>query len=177
LGEQLGAATLDDIFARFGLNNTLDLPIPTEAIATGAVDASLAAIGQENLTVTTLQVALAAAVLAENGLLPTPRLVEAVAAEASDWEIQNAGSSASGLPVVSAEVAEAVRATWPADDDVSLFAVSVLSGPDGGRNTWAIALAPANDPRYVLAFLLEGVDNSAAGEAIAQSLLASVTGP
>jgi cell division protein FtsW (lipid II flippase) len=177
LGDQLGAAALDDIFTRFGLKSTLDLPIPTEANATGVVDPSLAAIGQETLTVTTLQVALAAAVLAGDGRLPAPRLVEAVAAEAGDWEVQNPGSSASGLPVVSAEVAEAVKATWPADDDVSVFAVSVLSGPDGSRNTWAIALAPAGDPRYALAILLEGVYDPAAGEAIAQSLLASVTGP
>jgi hypothetical protein len=81
------------------------------------------------------------------------------------------------LPVVSAEVAEAVRATWPVIDDVSIFTVSVLSGPDGGRNTWAIALAPAGDPRYVLAVLLEGVDSPASGEAIAQTLLANAANP
>jgi cell division protein FtsI/penicillin-binding protein 2 len=177
LGGQLGAAALDEIFARFGLKDAPVLPIPTEANATGAVDPSLAAIGQENLTVTALQVALAAAALAGDGRLPTPRLVEAVADQSGDWETQPVEASASGLPVVSAEVAEAVRATWPVEDGVSVFAVTVLSGPDGSRDTWAVALAPAGQPRYVLAVLLEGIDNPSAGEAIAQSLLADAAGP
>jgi hypothetical protein len=85
--------------------------------------------------------------------------------------------SASGLPVVSAEVAEAVRATWPVVENVSLFTVSVLSGPDGSRNTWAIGLASAGEPRYVAAILLEGVDDTATVEAIGRALLTAAAGP
>jgi cell division protein FtsW (lipid II flippase)/cell division protein FtsI/penicillin-binding protein 2 len=177
LGDQLGATVLDEIFARFGLKSAPDLPIPTEANVVGVIEPSLAAIGQENLTVTPLQAAMAAAVIAGDGRLPTPRLVEAVAPRGDDWEIQPAGASGVVSPVIAEEVAEAVRATWPVVDNVSVFTVSVLSGPDGSRDTWAIGLAPAGAPRYVAAILLEGVESVATGEAISRALLANASGP
>jgi cell division protein FtsW (lipid II flippase)/cell division protein FtsI/penicillin-binding protein 2 len=177
LGIRLGSAALDDVFNRFGLKSAPDLSIPVEVNNVGVVDPSSASIGQEQLTVTPMQVALGAAVLAGDGRMPAPRLVEAVAVRPDEWEAKPAGLSVTVMPVVSAEVARAVRDTWPANEGVREFAVSVLSGPSGNRNTWYVGLAPAKAPRFVVALLLEREENATVGEGIGRSLLAAATDP
>jgi len=172
LGTQLGAAALDDIFARFGFHQAPNLPIPTAGAAAAIGDPGLAAIGQENLTVTPLQVALAAAALAGDGRLPAPRLVEAVVAPGGDWNVQVV-STAAGQRAVSAATAAAARAGWPVDGDGLGLAVSVLAGPGGDRDAWYVGLIPADQPRFVVALALEGVDDPAVAQFIGQQLLAA----
>lgn len=176
LGNQLGGLALDNIFARFGLHQPPDLPIPAEGSAATITDPGLAAIGQEALTVTPLQAALATAALAEGGRLPGPRLVEALARKDGKWTTLPAGTSAA-MPAVSPEAAAAVRAGWPVVDGVAGFAVTVLAGPDGNRNAWFLGMAPAANPRLALALVLEGETDPAVVEAIGRELLIAAIGP
>lgn len=178
LGRQLGGPALADIFARFGLHQAPDLPIPAEGSAVAITDAGLAAIGQETLTVTPLQVALAMSALANDGRLPAPRLVDALAGAGAVWETQPAGSPG-GRPalVVAPETAAAIRAGWPIAGDAAEFAVSVLAGPDNSRNAWYVGLAPADNPRFVLALVVEGVPDSSPAEAIGREMLSRLPAP
>jgi len=77
---------------------------------------------------------------------------------------------------VAAKAAVAVRETWPQSGDVRDFAVSPLSGPAGHHNTWYLGMAPANAPRFVVALVLEDVNDIAAAEAIGRAVLAIARG-
>jgi peptidoglycan glycosyltransferase len=170
LGEQLGAAALAEIFTRFGLMEAPPLPIPTEGGTAVIANPSLAAIGQETLTITPLQAALATAALAGDGRLPRSRLVEALADDGR-WMEPAAGEATAPRPVVSPEAAKAVRESWPVEGGVAGQAVSVLAGPGGNRNTWFVGLAPADDPRFALAVVVEDEDDPAVAEAIGRAVL------
>ena len=174
LGTQLGATALNEIFARFGFHQPPGLPIPTAGAAADIGDAGLAAIGQENLTVTPLQVALATAALAGDGRLPRPRLLEAVAGPDGEWEAEAMGT-APAQAAVSAEAAAAARAGWPVAGDVRGLVVSVLAGPGGDRDAWYVGMAPADNPRFVVALALEGEADPAVAQAIGTQLLAAAT--
>ena len=175
-GNRLGAAALDDAFARFGLHRAPGLPIPTEGSTATIADPGLAAIGQEALTVTPLQAALATAALAADGQLPAVRLVEALTVAGGQWEIQLPDAAATTAAVTS-PVAAAVRAGWPVVDDVAEFAVTALSGPQNSRTAWYLGFAPADKPRYVIALALEEMDNVAVAEAIGRAVLAQAINP
>lgn len=177
LGNRLGAATLDNIFKRFGLHSAPALPIPAEGSAATITDAGLAAIGQEALTLTPLQAALATSALASDGRPPAPRLVEALATAGGDWRTQPAGAPAAAGPAVDPAVAAAVRAGWPASDDVAGFGVTALSGPQNSRTTWFLGFAPAGNPRFVVALALEEVADVAAAEAIGRAVLTEAMAP
>ena len=174
LGNQLGVAALDDIFTRFGFYQAPELPIPTAGEAATIGDPGLAAIGQENLTLTPLQVALAAAALAGDGRLPPPRLVEAVAALGGEWDVQTVGPAA-GQEAISAEAAAAARAGWPPIGDGLGMDVSVLAGPGGDRDAWYVGMAPADNPRFVVVLALEGEAEPAVARSVGQQLLAAAT--
>ncbi len=178
LGQKLGGPALEKIFARFGLHQAPDLPIPTEGEAATITDAGLAAIGQEALTVTPLQVALAMSTLANDGLLPAPRLVDALADAGATWEAQPAGTPGDRPALVVAPgTTSAIRAGWPTNGDAAEFAVSVLAGPDNSRNAWYVGLAPAQNPRFVLALVVEGVSDSSSAESIGRQLLRRLASP
>ena len=170
LGVELGAAVIGDVFTRFGLTTPPALPIPTTGQDALIDRPELAAIGQGGLTVTPLQVALATAALASDGRLPAPRLVEAVTDASGAWVEQP--SAIVPTSAVAADTAAAIRATWPLTDDLAEFAASPLSGPAGHHNTWYLGMAPANAPRFVVALVLEDVNDIAAAEAIGRAVLA-----
>ena len=174
LGARIGGPGLDNLFSRFGLHQAPNLPIPTVANPAIITDAGLAAIGQEALTVTPLQAALAVGTLAGDGRLPRPRLVEALAGPTGEWQTQPPIASETQQMVVSPQTAEAILRTWPVDDGIAAFAVNVLAGPNDARNTWYLAITPDGSPRYVLAMILEGEPNLATAEAIGKEIMTAV---
>lgn len=171
LGRQQGNVFLEETFERFGLTQAPPLIIPTAGgQAVDVSDPEMAAIGQERLTVTPLQAALAAAALAREGRPPLPRLVEAMRDPDGQWQPWPSPAGETGIGV-SPEAAEAARAIWPASGDIAGFSASALSGPGGERVTWYLGFAPSGDPRYVLALVLENERDLAAAEAIGQAVL------
>jgi peptidoglycan glycosyltransferase len=174
LGQEMGATAIGNVFTRFGLTTPPALPIPTTGQDALIDQPALAAIGQGRLTVTPLQAALATAALAGDGRLPAPRLVEAVTDATGAWVEQPLAIAPT--TAADAATATAIRATWPRVGDVAEFAVSPLSGPAGHHNTWYLGLAPADAPRFVVALVLEDVNDIAAAEAIGQAVLAVASG-
>lgn len=177
LGRRLGATTLDEIFNRFGLRQRPDLPIPTASNAAATTDAEMAAIGQAALTVTPLQAALATAALTGDGRLPTPRLVEAISGADGEWIVQPPVAGPSSRPVLMTETAANMRATWPELSGAREFAVSVLSGPDGSRNSWFLGMAPATSPRFVVALVVEDANGLETAQQIGRGVLTRATAP
>ena len=171
LADQLGIAGLEQIFSDFGLTTAPQFALNTEAPESEPLaDPLLAGIGQDNLTVSPLQVGLALASLANDGRLPTPRLVTAVQDKTGVW--QEAGqpvSQLAGQPVT-ASSARALRAALPQYQNVREYGRSVLSGPAGSANGWYLGLTN----QYVVVIVVEESDDLNAVEAIGRGVVTAV---
>ena len=87
LGQRIDPETMTNLFESLGFYTAPALPLEVAAAGqTGVNNTAMAAIGQENLTVTPLQMALAAAALSNNGLRPSPLLVTAIRTPDEGWQ-------------------------------------------------------------------------------------------
>jgi cell division protein FtsW (lipid II flippase) len=123
LGEQIVEDTQDseepilDLFQRLGFYSTPNIHLP---VAGSTAPESLSepqeysAVGQAELRVSPLQVALAAATLSNNGIRPAPRLLQAT--QAIDGEWINQGSLESPSLVFSGEAARATANALKVND-------------------------------------------------------------
>ncbi|MEM7111817.1 MAG: penicillin-binding transpeptidase domain-containing protein [Chloroflexota bacterium] len=175
LADRLGVGGLDQIFTNFGLTITPTLALNTEtAVSDPTADPLLAGIGQENLTVTPLQLGLATAALGNNGRLPPLQLVTHTRSPNGAWQpitIENSTKSA-----VAAFTAQDIREIWLQHNNILEYSRLVLSGPDGSTNSWYLALTPANQPRYALVIVLENSDNLQEVEKIGREFLEVISG-
>lgn len=172
LDRRWDAAALQAVFASFALDTaptlpfTIDLPpqLPPENLP-------LALIGQENLTVTPLQVALALAALANEGQPLTPQLVSAVQMESGAWEAYLSRPQ-HALPVaVSSAAADEVLHALAMTNGLAGQGYAVLSGPEGSTNSWYMGVAPIANPRFVVVVVLEGEADDGVAAAIGETLL------
>lgn len=172
LGEQLGSTALMNALLSLGLLSPPTVPIPVaDAVVPGIDDVGLAALGQEALTVSPLQTALAYSVLGE-GRLPAPRLVDALQSPAGEWErIEAEQAIGQAGPALNPATATAVRRALPSAGQISGLAVPVLSAPDGQVNQWYVGLAPSTDPRYIVVVVLEQPQEDSAAADIGQAVL------
>jgi cell division protein FtsI/penicillin-binding protein 2 len=172
LANRLGLGGLDDIFMRFGFTIQPELPLNTEAAELEPlVDPQQAGIGQDNLTVSPLQVALALAALGNDGRLPTPRLVMAVEDENGIMQAQLPGPTAGDA--VTSRAARDIRQLLNTDGTFN-FAVSALSGPDS-RNGWYLALTPTDQPQYAIVVVVENSEDLAVVIAIGEGVETAVS--
>lgn len=100
LGKQLGGERLATLYKDLGLTQTPDIPLPVAAAVPAAhlSNTLLAALGQAEVTVSPLQMALAAAVLSSQGARPSPWLGLAVNTPQEGWVILPASSPVPSLP-------------------------------------------------------------------------------
>ena len=167
MGLELGGERLADYATRLGVGRPISMPLEVSSgqilergIWTDLL-AARTAMGQGEVLVTPLEMALATATFANDGLQPTPRLVVAVGPD----PIPAPGSS---RPVLSPQVAQQVQAVLrqsfaigqskaglPAAD-VAGQAGSAESGIAGAPpHAWFIGFAPATAPRYAIAVIVE----------------------
>jgi peptidoglycan glycosyltransferase len=171
LGAKLGSGSLDAIFADFGFTTAPSLAITTVTADSEPVnEPRFAAIGQEELTVTPLQVALAWVALGLDGRIPVPRLVLATQDEAGEWHSDGDGGGFSGT-AVSPGTARLLREALPERDSVIEHSALVLSGADESRNGWFLGLAPAESPQFAIVVIVEESQSASEAEAIGHSLL------
>jgi peptidoglycan glycosyltransferase len=158
----------------FGLTTTPEIPLEvTEPGVTPIQDLSQALLGQDGLTISPLQTALALAVLARDGEFQDVSLISAVADELGVWQgLGRAGETS--RQVVAPATADTVRAALPRFDRFIEYEAVALSGPDQQTTAWYIALAPVSSPRYALILVLEGQDNTAVARAMGRQLLEKV---
>ncbi|HRN67948.1 MAG TPA: FtsW/RodA/SpoVE family cell cycle protein [Promineifilum sp.] len=175
LGEQLGAPALQAILEGFGFGQTPEMPVTMVTQAVRIQDVGLAAIGQDVLTITPLQAARATAALIGDGRLPGLRLVERLQGSDKSWATQPPGAPASSTSLISRGTAAIIREGWETDEGALAFSALVLARPDGGRNAWFLGMAPADNPRFVLALVLEDVDDTEAAEELGREILLGAT--
>ncbi len=168
LGLLLGETELERMFAAWGFTQQPQLPLnTTTAPQDPAQDVALAAIGQDVLTPTPLQIGLALAALANNGRFPALQLVTAVRHN-NAWVAETVPPDYSAA--VSAGAARSVRLALSVSNDVAEHSALALSGPGKSSNGWYLALAPAAAPRYVLVVVVEDVERAEVAVAIGREL-------
>ncbi len=194
IARRVGAARLDAVLADFGLLETPPFVLPTSAAdlnqPPAQSDLLLTAVGQGNLTVSPLQMALVAAAFADHGRMPALRLVQAVRPPNGTWQpVAPAGYPRGTISRDSADaIAEmmsfAVRegaAQAAAIEGVDVYGHSglALAGPQQTYNAWFIGFVRRNSEEAVAtAVLIEGSDNAAlaaqiGGEVLHAALTAS----
>lgn len=176
LAEELGAEGLQVAFATFGLTRDpafeLDVMTSEEELL---ADPALAAIGQDNLSVTPLQIGLALAALGGDGKLPVPQ----IGASLIDAEGKERPLPAPGAPstAVSPAAAEAVYAALPRSAGYTEFSPAVLSGPAGRANAWYTGRWSGAEADYVAVVVLEDSADEEAALAAGRALLDAVAKP
>ncbi|MGB3714111.1 MAG: FtsW/RodA/SpoVE family cell cycle protein [Candidatus Promineifilaceae bacterium] len=173
LAAELDLDGLYDIYHSFNLTTAPELSIGERTDEQFEIDnLEIALIGQDNLAVSPLQVALALASLANDGLFIPPKLVQSIQDENDAWRPQS--PSGGSHKVVSAEVALLTLQAMSEVDGVIEHSFVVLSGPSGSSNSWYLGLAPANDPHYAVVVILEENSEIDAAEEIGRALLKGV---
>ncbi|HSM58531.1 MAG TPA: penicillin-binding transpeptidase domain-containing protein [Candidatus Sulfomarinibacteraceae bacterium] len=171
LAEEVPEDAFLEALEHMGFFTEPDLPLATAAPAEPVVNQLPAALlGQDALTVTPLQMALAWSSLGNSGILPQPRVVSAVQDEGGSWT--NVASEPSEVQAFSGEAAWSVLSTLPRHEErIAEHAALVLSGPGGSTNSWYLGLAPAGAPRYAVIVVIEETARLQAAEQVGRPLL------
>jgi penicillin-binding protein A len=174
LGAEIGPTGLADLLAEFGFAHSPTVPLATASTTPLAiVDASLAAIGQEQLTLSPLQIGKAWAALGSDGRLPTLQLVSAVRPYyAPEWQSVSPTPDQTLHPLSQATVHQ-LRQALPLVDNRLEYSLLVLSG-EQTNNSWYLSLAPADNPRYALIIVIEDTADPQAAARIGRQLWPAV---
>ncbi|MBN1643150.1 MAG: penicillin-binding protein 2 [Anaerolineae bacterium] len=167
LGLEMGGERLADHVTRLGIGRPLDLPLE---VATGQVLergiwtrllAARTAMGQGEVLVTPLEMALAAAAIANDGVQPAPRLVlevdgEPVAPSAAPRRVlrPETARDVQAILVQSFAVGR-TRVALPAADVAGRGGPAESGLPGAPPHAWFIGMAPAIEPRYAIAVVVE----------------------
>jgi penicillin-binding protein A len=172
LVDTLSLADLENGFNRFKLTEQPTLPLNTEtATYVPLADETLAVIGQDNLIVTPLQVAVAWLALNNNGRFLPLRLVSDIQNERGEWEpVEIAPEDGTA---VSPQTAASILQSLPQTDGITEFSTLVLSGPDGTTNTWYLGATSTGE---AIVIVLEDQAELAEIEVIGRELLTAVQG-
>jgi peptidoglycan glycosyltransferase len=151
LAEAIGAHRLEETLLDFGLLEEEPFDLPTQhtdgPITLDEATLDDAAIGQGDLLVSPLQMVRIAAALANNGVMPPLRLVEAVRPPGGEW--QDAAAEGHSRAIISRDSAEAIAADMSEcvdsgaaqaaglpHEEVHGHVGLAVAGPGGALNAW-----------------------------------------
>lgn len=175
--EHLTHDELADVATRFGFGSELSIPLevtpsqfPDE---TDAAQLAMSAIGQYNVQVTPLQMAMIAQTVANGGTMMTPYLVDQVVD--ADLQVQSTTTPKELATPISSDIASqltqmmraVVEEPYGSGTSMAISGVQVAAktgtaelGDGSGRaNAWAVGFAPADDPQIAFAVIVEGDDS------------------
>jgi cell division protein FtsW (lipid II flippase) len=169
LAEAAGAQEMLALFTSLGFYEVPSLPLLMAAPAARQINQlDLAAIGQENLSVTPLQMALAAAAMSNNSVRPAPQIVSALRTPEQGWVEQI------NLPGQETLLFEGLNETLSmlAVPELSIWQTIALARSHEDELTWFIGgtLPASGLPPLALALVLEE-RNPDLAELIGQALL------
>jgi peptidoglycan glycosyltransferase len=203
VGKELGARAILDRAKEFGFYSKPPLDTPENERKTSGLynkgklffpktdfqaDPGRLAFGQERLQVTPLQMAMVAAAVGNNGVVMRPQILERVVAPDGNTvtklrpDALNRAMSAG----TASEINEMMQAvvTGGTGTNAQIPGVKVAgktgtaeTGVSGRNTTWFISFAPADDPKYAVAVVVEnqaGAGNTFAApiaKAVLQALL------
>ncbi|GMA41681.1 penicillin-binding transpeptidase domain-containing protein [Mobilicoccus caccae] len=175
LGMELGAQALRDQAGKFGFGQQLSVPM---AVSPSRVpeqinkpQEALSAIGQYDVRVTPLQVAMIAAGVANEGVVMQPYLVRqtkgadlAVLDQTQPRELGRAVSkdTAGALSRMMQKVVTDGTGTRARIDGIKVAGKSGTAEHGEGRNphAWFMSFAPADDPKIAVAVVIEDGGNA-----------------
>ena len=199
IGDALGRSGLGAAMGRFGFGERPGIDLPdSEVLVSGrqrdgrslpndqeGEDAARIAIGQEQLAVSPLQMAMVAAAVANGGVLMRPYLVESVTdragAQVLSAKPENVGQAMSRATAeqVTAMMEDVVSEGTGTAAALSSIGVSVAgktgtaeTGAVGVNNAWFMGFAPSRAPQVAVAVVIE--DTSMTGGGAAAPIAASV---
>ncbi|MCX7681485.1 MAG: FtsW/RodA/SpoVE family cell cycle protein [Anaerolineae bacterium] len=154
LGEAAGTTGLREAFDRWGLTVPPVLELPTAAASLEIANPRAEAIGQGSLLVSPLHVALVAATLANEGIMPSPHLVARVQKEPrGEWlEHHTAGEE---RRIITPDIARAIVRNWEYRENGIAHWGIALSGKGRPPHAWFMGLTLAGGARYAVVVLLE----------------------
>ena len=172
LAEPFTAAQIDDLFRSLGFYQAPSLPLPVAPAGQQPVQqVALSAIGQENLTVTPLQMALAVAALTNNGIRPAPNLASAVQSPQEGWVVLPSGEAE---PTLLTNTTEAISLL--AIENAPFWQASGAAVANETSLSWYLAgtLPEWQGTPLALALILEGATPQSALD-VGQALIESAT--
>ena len=174
LGLDLGGEALRAQAAKFGFGDSITVPMRVEPSVVPALNkpqTAQAAIGQYDVRVTPLQMAMVSAAIANKGTVMKPYLVKD--SRNSNLDIISQTQPEQLSQAVSPEVAAAltrmmttvVRSGTGTAAQIQGIEVAGKTGtaqnvPGGAPHAWFTAFAPANDPRIAVAVVVEHGGNA-----------------
>lgn len=185
LATQTGSQALRTMAQAMGVGAEFGLPLPTAKGSTGRLEtqAALAAagIGQGEVLVTPLEMAVAAAAIANGGFYVEPRIV----LEPADVR---AGGEAGPQRIMSSKTVALLQqgmraataygtASGAADATLLAGKTGTAENPHGAPHSWFVGFAPASQPSLALVVLVENGGSGAHGAApIADAIVKSLFG-
>ena len=134
------------------------------AAAMNPLDVAWAAVGQENVLATPLQMALVAAGVADAGQVMKPYLVQRVTSSSGSvlqtaapslWTTATSPATAQTLNVMMQQVVNAGTGTAAALQGIQVAGKTGTAQKGSSNVAWFIAFAPANDPKVAVAVTIE----------------------
>jgi peptidoglycan glycosyltransferase len=189
IGMHLGAKTILDYTKRYGFYSLPPLDLPPSAMqASGLynkghlyypkdfnnVDPGRLAFGQERMLVSPLQMALVAATIANKGVEPKPYLVQKIVAPDGSTVAKTTPQMLGRVikPETAAELNRMMQLVVQGGTGTNAQIPGVaVAGKTGTAelglgsvyDAWFVAFAPANNPRYVVAVVVEKQPNGFGG--------------
>ncbi len=174
LGAQLTSGDLMSLTQKWKLDQPPRLEIRTSAAPTltGELSTTLAlqsfAAGQGQLTLSPLQMALVAATIGDKGFMPAAFVVKDVQSPDGKWQ-PYAYAAEAPTPIIDPATAQAVLQAMRVQDHSAGHGGAAFSG--NRQHAWFIGLAPADQPKYAIAVLLEDAKNATDAEDIGRGVL------
>jgi peptidoglycan glycosyltransferase len=179
LAAQLTAGDLISLTQQWKLDVPPALEIRTSAALTPTFDLSTTlalqsyALGQGELTLSPLRMAQVAATIGNNGFMPSIYVVKDVQSPDGTWQ-PYANSAQAPAPIIDPAVARAVLQAMRVQGNSAGHGGAAISGDR--QPAWFIGLAPADQPKYAIAVLLEDAQNATAAEDIGRGVLEELIG-
>jgi cell division protein FtsI/penicillin-binding protein 2 len=176
LASRLGESGLFDAYNSFSFFEAPELPLATETGDRESITSlTMAGIGQDQQTISPLQVGRALASLANDGGSVKFEIVSAIRNERGSWQPWGKTSSETKL-TVPAEVAEMILKAMPVNNGISEHSVVVISGPSENTTSWYLGLGPASEPRYGTVVVVENSRGEDSAVPIGRELLTTILG-
>lgn len=204
VGDQLGAERLFEYQKKFGFYEKPPIELPAdEVLASGRyvngelsdssqgmdrVAVAWMAVGQENMLVTPLQMAMVAQAIGNDGKMMKPYLVDSISdyngtilkqTRPEEWKQPISQATAAALTGMMIETVNDGTGSQARTSKVQIAAKTGTAEvvTDELYNAWFVGFAPADNPRYAIAVVIAGADKSGAiASRVARDTLLSALG-
>jgi cell division protein FtsW (lipid II flippase) len=172
--------TLKDLYSRLGFYTApaLKLPVAQPAALPAVIsDPAGYALGQENLTISPMQMALAAASLSNQGVMPSPRLVLGVKTNPGGWSMLPAENTPLQQVFTSQSTAQTIQTLAQANQKIWRSLGLAQSGKDKVATWYIGGTLPGWQGAPLAVVVLLEENNPVLADQIGQGLFNSVLAP